>query len=654
MLGVRYNIIEWDDLRRELGKVQKPARYTGGEINARVKDHSSVDVHFALAFPDVYEVGMSHLGSQILYHVLNSRQDVACERVYAPWIDMEKLLREKGWPLFSIESRLPLYVFDIVGFSLQYELTYTNVLAMLDLGRIPLRSRDRTREHPLVIAGGPCAMAAEPLSDFVDAFALGDGEELVLEIVDVYRQWKRSGRPRKDLLIMLSLLEGVYVPSFYSVDYGPDGTIEAIRPKEIPVDPGMHAHMRDTLSKRPSPRKCASLNEDKPGIYVPPERIRRRVVQSLEDAPFPLDPVIPLMEPIHDRAMVEIFRGCTQGCRFCQAGVLYRPVREREAETVKRLAREILARSGYDEVSLVSLSSADYSRIKEVVSALVRGGPCAARVSLPSLRVDSFSVGLAEALGTSTHTGLTLAPEAGSQRMRDVINKKVTEEDIFEASLHAFRAGFSHIKFYFMIGLPGETDEDVAAIADLAVRVRQAGRDLGIRPTVVVSVSGFVPKPHTPFQWEACMVPEEIARRQAILARALRGPGLEFRYHDAEMTRLEAIFSRGDRRLGASLELAFKRGRRFDAWPDRFDPVAWEEIFRETGVDAAFYAHRERGKDEVLPWDHLDSGVRKSYLWKERERALERMLTRDCRAGLCTGCGICPDFGVRVRLAGER
>jgi len=638
MLRRDYPKVIWDDLKRQLGKVEKPARYTGGEIGARIKNPGNVTVLFALAFPDVYEVGMSHLGSHILYHVLNERSDVACERVYSPWSDMEVLLREKGWPLFTIENRIPLRDFDIVGFSLQYELTYTNVLAMLDLGGIPLRTSERTREDPLVIAGGPCAMAAEPLAEFIDAFALGDGEEVALEIVDTYKKWRTSGKRRETLLVMLSLLEGVYVPSLYRVDYNLDGTIKSIEPREILLP-------EDEVDLLPK----SSLRYG--NVYAAPRTVKRRVLKSLEDAPFLDRPLIPLLEPVHDRAMVEIFRGCTRGCRFCQAGMLYRPVREKNPETVERLAREILARSGYDEISLVSLSSADYSHIKEVVQNLLLDQPCGARISLPSLRVDSFSVDLAEMLAGSPKAGLTLAPEAGSQRIRDAINKKVTEEEILEAARRAFSLGFTHIKFYFMIGLPGETDEDVLAIARLADRVRKTGRDAKMRPTIVVSVSGFVPKAHTPFQWEPLVPPDELLRRQWLLRNALRGPGLEYRYHEAWLTKLEAVFARGDRRLGRALEIAFEKGERFDSWPEKANPDLWEEAFGEAGVDPDFYSMRERAKEEVFPWDHLSSGVRKSYLWLEREKAKKGIMTPDCREGLCTGCGVCPDLEVAVKIA---
>ncbi|MGI6632983.1 MAG: TIGR03960 family B12-binding radical SAM protein [Bacillota bacterium] len=619
----------WDELRRELGKVEKPARYTGGEVGAVRKDWAAADVRFALAFPDTYEVGASHLGSHILYSVLNSLDYALCERAYAPWFDMEALLREKGWPLYTLESFKPLRDFDIVGFSLQYELTYTNVLAMLDLGCIPLRSADRSDTDPLVIAGGPCAMAPEPLADFIDAFALGDGEELAVDIVNVYREWSKAKAPRIDLLKMLSQVEGVYVPSLYHVEYAP-------------------------VNSAPEGMAVAAVTPRNIGGFVAPKTVKRRVLKSLEGAPFPDKPLIPLIAPIHDRAMVEIFRGCSQGCRFCQAGMLYRPVRERDPETVDRLARDILERSGYDEVSLVSLSSADYTYIKDAVAKLLTENPCGARVSLPSLRVDSFSVGLAEMLGSSSSSGLTLAPEAGSQRMRDAINKRVTEPEILDAAERAFSAGYSHIKLYFMIGLPGETDDDVRAIASLAARVRQIGRDKGKKPTVVVSVSGFVPKPNTPFQWEPAELPDELKRKQRLLRSRLRGPGLDFKYHDADLTQLEAVFARGDRRLGAALESAFRKGRRFDAWTERQDLGAWRDAFLDAGVDPEFFAHRERSKDEVFPWDHLSAGVRKAYLWREREKSLESLVTGDCREGRCTGCGICPDYGVEVRLAGGR
>lgn len=622
MLRVNREEITWEDLRRELGKVEKPARYTGGEINAIRKDPEKADVRFALAFPDVYEVGASHLGSQILYYVINSMDRVACERTYAPWKDMEELLRRKNWPLYTLESRAPLYAFDIVGFSLQYELTYTNVLAMLELGGIPLRSKDRDESHPLVIAGGPVALSAEPLADFIDAFALGDGEEVVGDIISVYKDWRVSGKPRSFLLRELSQIPGVYVPSLYEVFYNPDNTVSRISPRNL-----------DGFSA--------------------PERVHRRVLKSLESAPYPTKPLIPLIPPIHDRAVVEIFRGCTQGCRFCQAGMIYRPVREREPETIEKMALEILERSGFNEVSLVSLSSADYTYIKDLVSNLLKN-PCGAKVSLPSLRVDSFSVGLAEMLGGGTKSGLTLAPEAGSQRMRDIINKRVTEEDILAAAESAFSAGYSHIKLYFMIGLPGETDEDVVAIGKLAQEIRRLGRNMGKRPSIVVSVSGFVPKAHTPFQWEPCLRPEEIMRRQRLLGSVLRGPGLEYRYHDVRLTRLEAVFSRGDRRLASALELAFKKGRRFDAWTDDYKQEEWDAVFEESGVDVDFYAHRERSENEVFPWDHLSSGVRKSYLLRERRLAMQEAKTPDCRGADCTGCGVCPDLGVKVDLAGRR
>lgn len=622
MLEGKYTVLPWDDLKRELGKVEKPARYSGGEINAFRKKAPPADVHFALAFPDVYEVGMSHLGSHILYSVLNSREDVLCERTYAPWPDMEDLLRVKGWPLFTLESRLPLKAFDIVGFSLQYELTYTNVLAMLDLGQVPLRSCDREENHPLVIAGGPCALSGEPLAEFIDAFVLGDGEEVVLEVVDAYKSWRRSGAVRDRLLLSLSSVAGVYVPSLYQPKYR---------------DGGM-GPLEETVPVMGRGQAFAPV-------------IKRRVLKDLDRAPYVEKPLIPLIPPIHDRAVVEVFRGCTQGCRFCQAGMIYRPVRERRPEEVCSMARDLLGHSGYDEVSLVSLSSADYSHIGELLTSLLSDNPCGARVSLPSLRVDSFSVGLAQMLGSSTKSGLTLAPEAGSQRLRDVINKKVTQEDLLDAASAAFKAGYSHIKLYFMIGLPGETDEDVKAIGHLASLVRETGRDLGKKPTVVVSVSGFVPKAHTPFQWEACLSQEELERRQRLLKRTLRGPGLVFRYHDAGLTWLEAVFARGDRRLGQALEIAFRSGRRFDAWPERFDRAVWEGIFRQAGIDPDSYASRERARDELFPWDHLQSGVDKAFLWKERQKARRGERTEDCRWHPCEGCGVCSGLKVQTSIA---
>lgn len=610
-------IVSWEELRRHLNKVTKPARYTGGELNSVKKDPSSVAVRFALVFPDVYEVGMSHLGSQIIYHVLNSRDDTACERAYSPWPDMEELSRTRGWPLFTLESRSALNSFDVIGFSLAYELTYTNVLAALDLGGVPLFSTERDERDPLVIAGGPVSMAAEPLAEFIDAFALGDGEDLAGEIVDCYKKWRASRRPRLELLESLAGIEGVYVPSLYDVKYSDEGLLEEVRPKA-----------------------------------GAPARVRRRIFSDLEKAPYPARPVVPFLEPVHDRAMVEIFRGCTRGCRFCQAGTLYRPVREREPETVSRIARKILAASGYDEVSLVSLSSADYLPIREVIEDILTGSPCPARVSLPSLRVDSFSVELSKLLGEAGHGGLTLAPEAGSQRMRDVINKNVTEEDVMDAAKAAFSWGFTRIKLYFMIGLPGETDEDVLAIADLAYRVRQLGRDMGTKPTIAVSVSGFVPKPHTAFQWEPFAGRDEIERRQSLLSRRLRGPGLEFRYHDSRQTYLEAILSRGDRRLGRVVYHAYRRGARFDSWSDMLDLDLWLSCMKEASLEPGFFT-RERGQDEILPWDHLDPGITKEFLLLERARAQRAEKTPDCREAPCPGCAVCPRFGVTPVLAGR-
>lgn len=602
--------VPWEELRRHLNKVSRPARYTGGELNSVKKDVSSVAVRFALVFPDVYEVGMSHLGSQMIYHVLNSRDDTACERAYSPWPDMEELSRTRGWPLFTLESRTALRAFDIVGFSLGYELTYTNVLTALDLGGIPLFSSERSRDDPLVIAGGPVSMAAEPLAEFIDAFALGDGEELVGEVVDLYKAWKSSGRPRAELLEGLATIAGVYVPSLYEVTYTPDGLVSGIEPRA-----------------------------------GAPKKVVRRVLNDLERAPYPERPVVPFLEPVHDRAMVEIFRGCTRGCRFCQAGTLYRPVRERDPATVSELARKMLAASGYDEVSLVSLSSADYLPIRKVVEDILGRSACAVRVSLPSLRVDSFSVEISKLLGEAGRGGLTLAPEAGSQRMRDAINKNVSEEEIMGAAEAAFSSGFSRIKLYFMIGLPGETDEDVLAIADLVYRIRSTGRNAGAKPTITVSVSGFVPKPHTAFQWEPFAGVGEIRRRQSLLAKALKGPGMEFKYHDSRQTYLEAILSRGDRRLGPVVLSAYRRGARFDSWPDMLDIDLWTSCMVEANLRPEMYT-RARAEDEVLPWDHLDSGVTKQFLLLERTRAERRERTPDCREAPCTGCGVCPRLGV--------
>ncbi|MDA8065883.1 MAG: TIGR03960 family B12-binding radical SAM protein [Thermaerobacter sp.] len=594
--------------------VQKPARYVGSEWNAVHKDWDRVDVTFALAFPDLYEVGMSHLGLQILYHELNRREDTLAERVFAPAPDLEAVLRRRGLPLFALESHRGLRDFDILGFTLQYELTYTNILNMLDLGGIPLQAADRGEGDPLVVGGGPGAFNPEPLVPFFDCFVLGEGEEVVHELVDGWRE--SAGRSREDRLRRLAAVPGVYVPSLYQVRYGADGTVAAVQ-----------------------------------AVAPAPSRVMKRVVADLDELDYPTYPVVPSVQAIHERAMVEVFRGCTRGCRFCQAGIIYRPVRERSPRAVVRLAQEILAHTGYDEVSLVSLSTADYSGIDRVARELARDlAPRGQAVSLPSLRVDAFSVELARTVRGPRKTGLTFAPEAGTQRLRDVINKGVREEDLMAAAQAAFSQGWEALKLYFMIGLPTETEADVAAIAQLARRVRDLG---GSRSQVTVSVSSFVPKPHTPFQWEPQDPPQTLLAKQALLRRVLRGRGLSLRWHEVGPSWIEGTFSRGDRRMAAVLEEAWRHGCRLDGWGEHFRPELWEEAFRAAGADPAFYNARRRSPEEIFPWDHLDSGATREFLWEENQRALTGEATADCRWEGCYLCGVCQELPVDVRLKAE-
>ena len=598
-----------------LSDVAKPARYTGGEWNAVHKDPAAVAVRFALALPDVYEVGMSNLGLKILYGVLNDRPDTYAERAYCPWPDMEAAMRGAGAALCSLETRTPLRDFDVLGFSLQYEMTYSNILTMLDLGGIPLETAARSDSDPLVVGGGPCAYNPEPLADFFDCFVIGEGEDVLGEIVETVSLWKKSGRQggRPALLAALAGLDGVYVPSLYRVEYGPDGTFRSISPQG------------------PAPRA-----------------VTKRVVPDLDAAPFPTRPVVPYLETVHDRIMLELFRGCTRGCRFCQAGVVYRPVRERKPETLLRLAQELADSTGYDEISLVSLSSADYSCLRELAHELLtRFAPQRVSLSLPSLRIDSFSIELANEIQQVRRSGLTFAPEAGTQRLRDVINKGVTEADLFEAAGAAFRSGWAGVKLYFMIGLPTETDEDVLAIASLARRVLALSRG-GRNSRVTVSVSTFVPKPHTSFQWFPQITTAEMERRQALLRGALRDRNISFNWHDPQTSRLEGIFARGDRRLGRTLLEAWRRGVRFDGWSEHFRPEIWAEAFAACGIDPDAYTVRSRNIGEPLPWDHIRCGASPDWLAAEWQRAEAGSPTADCRLGDCTGCGVCPDLGVTV------
>ena len=607
-------------LDRLLDNVLKPSRYIGGEMNAVSKPFDQAELTFAFCFPDSYEVGMSHLGIKILYDIINKQPWALCERAFMPWPDMADGLRRENLPLFSLESRQPLSCFDIVGFTLQYEMCYTNILEMLDLADIPIYSSDR-KDGPIIMAGGPCAYNPEPLAPFIDVFQIGDGEEMMLEAITCVRDCKAAGKSRLETLRSLAHIEGIYVPAFYEASYNDDGTLSSF----IPTDSSA------------------------------PRIVRRCVVTDLDHASYPSAFIVPYTEAIHDRIVLEIMRGCTRGCRFCQAGMLYRPVRERSVETLLRQAEELENATGYEEISLSSLSSGDYSNLTELVTALIeRYKDKKVSVSLPSMRLDSIVKQSLEETQKIRKSGLTLAPEAGTQRLRDVINKGVTEEDLIRAVKDAFETGWSTVKLYFMIGLPTETEEDLAGIGVLArdvintyFSVPKSIRAKGLR--VTCSASTFVPKAFTPFQWQAQDEYDTIIRKQKELADILHQvKGVNFNWHEPELSMLEACFARGDRRLAEVLYHAWKKGCRMDAWSEylRFD--LWLEAFKDCGLDPTFYANRMRGEKELLPWDFIDAGVTKAYLWREWQRALKGETTPDCRNG-CQGCGMQRFEGVCVK-----
>ncbi|MFO7982626.1 MAG: TIGR03960 family B12-binding radical SAM protein [Desulfuromonadales bacterium] len=597
-----------------LTRLDRPSRYLGAEVGSITKNPSTAEVSFALAFPDVYEIGMSHIGYPILYHILNRLEWVAAERSYAPWPDMEAHLRDRAEPLRSLENARPLGRFDVVGFTLQYELSYTNVLNMMHLAGIPLRAEKRTLEDPLIVVGGPCAFNPEPLADFFDCAIIGDAEEAVVELCEALRESRRRDESRTQLLERLAAIDGIYVPSLFAVDYRDNGEIEAIRP------------LREGYSS-----------------------VRRRFLADLDAAHYPTRPIVPFLNTVHDRVTVEIARGCTRGCRFCQAGYVYRPVRERSPQKVAQIIEESLERSGYDEVSLLSLSTGDYTCVEPLVTGLMkRYNRERVAVSLPSLRVGSLTPEMMEQIKTVRKTGFTLAPEAGTERLRNVINKGISEDDLLETTRTAFELGWQTVKLYFMLGLPTETDTDLEGIVELASRVKKGAKGMsGVN--VNVSFSTFVPKPHTPFQWEGQVGLDETLRRQTLLRDGLRRLKLRPKWHDARPSFLEGVFARGDRRLGAVLERAVELGCRFDGWHEHFDWEKWQRAFADCGLDPAWYL-RGRREDEALPWDHIDCGIPKAFFLSERRKALEADYTPDCRTDACSACGVCDFESLRMRL----
>ena len=597
-----------DTLHRILPQVQKPARYVGGEYNQIVKDKKNVDVRVAFCFPDTYEIGMSNIGMRILYGLMNEMPGVWCERVFAPWGDMEAEMRKHAIPLYALESHDPVKAFDLIAFTIGYEMSYTNILNMLELSCVPLLARERDGLENIIFAGGVCAVNPEPLADFIDFFSLGEGEEITKEIIDCYRQAKHDGCTKQEFLLRVSKIDGVYVPSFYEHTYNEDGTLAAITPKN-----------------------------------GAPARVRKRIMQDMDKSYFPTKTIVPSTEIVHDRTNLEIFRGCIRGCRFCQAGFCYRPVRAKSVDTLYKQAIESLEDSGNSEMTLASLSTSDYRKLPELADKLLDYcEPRKINLSLPSLRADNFSRDLMLRVQKVRKSGLTFAPEAGSQRLRDAINKNVTEREILETCATAFSGGWNSVKLYFMLGLPTETDEDVAAIAELVNKIvycwRQNATNKKRRLSINLATAFFVPKPFTPFQWEKQTSPEEYLRRVHLLQSCLTARGVDYRYHESDLSRLEAVLARVDRRLSKVLLRAHALGCKLDGWDEFFDYPTWLDAFRACGVDINYYTTRGFGEDEILPWDPIDVGVRKDFLLRERHRAYESKVTPDCRQG-CAGCG---------------
>ena len=595
-------------------KIEKPGRYIGGEVNSVTKDKNEVDIRFAFAFPDTYEVGMSNLGVQILYDMFNKYPDVWCERVYSPWTDLDAVMREKKIPLFAWESQEPVKEFDFLGFSLQYEMCYTNVLQILDLSGIPLYAAERSSEDPIVIGGGSCAYNPEPVADFFDLFYIGEGEISYRKLFDTYIKCKKNGKTRQEFLREAAKIEGIYAPSLYNVSYKEDGTLRSFEPRFEDV----------------------------------PKKVRKTIVSDFENAPYPKKPVLPYVQAVMDRMVLEIQRGCIRGCRFCQAGYVYRPLRERDLNEMKEMVRELIVGTGYDEISLNSLSSSDYEKLPELLDYLI--GECSAKginISLPSLRIDAFSIDVMNKIQDVKKSSLTFAPEAGSQRMRDVINKNLTEEEIINGAHEAFVGGWNKVKLYFMLGLPGETEEDVLEIAHLCQKIAESYYEIpkeerNGKVAITASTSFFVPKPFTAFQWAPMCKEQDFLGKAARLKAEIRAQvnqkSMSYRYHDADVSVLEGVFARGDRKLSALVESAYRHGALFDSWTDTFNPDAWKAAFEETGIDPYFYTARERDEEELFPWDFIDTGVTKRFLLSEWKRSKEGVTTPNCREK-CSGCG---------------